>query len=82
MDLLIEGDCQPVQVHTVVLIDLKSVLQHPPSGEFFIGPHWATKAVVVVLRRRRKLDGEILMTVDKTCEGEVSGGGFGHWNGP
>lgn len=37
---------------------------------------------MAVWRRRAKLDGEILIKVDGTREGEASGGGFGCWKGP
>ena len=35
-----------------------------------------------VLRRRAKLDEEILTVIDGAREGETSGGGFGRWKGP
>ena len=65
-----------------MLIDLESMLQHPPSSEFVIGQHRATDVVMAVWRQRAKLYGEILMMVDATYEGQVSGGGVGRWKGP
>lgn len=37
---------------------------------------------MAVWRWRAKLDGEILMMVDGTREGEASGGGFRRWKEP
>ena len=80
--LLIEGHRRPVQVHAAVFIDLEFVLRRPPSAEFVVGRHRATEVVMAVWRQRLKIDGEILMIVDGTCEDETSGDGFGRWKGP
>ena len=82
LDLLVEGHRQPVQVHAAMPIDPESMLQCPPSGDFFVGGHRAMEVVTAVSRRRMKLDDEILMMVDGSCEDEVSGGGFGRWKRP